>query len=66
MATPGATLNTTLEQWETTYQASRSQLTLQDLQVLRATLARIMEQVDRDAIGPSSSPVVEPPIDANS
>jgi hypothetical protein len=57
----GEALSNTLKTWEIEYQAIRDQLTLQDLQTLRALLARLFEQVDRDATGPSSSPVLASP-----
>jgi hypothetical protein len=57
-------LSDTLKAWEGDYQAARDQLTLQDLQALRTLLGRLLDQVNRDATGPSSSPVLAPPDDA--
>jgi hypothetical protein len=60
-----AALSDTLKAWEVDYQAARDQLVLQDLRELRALLGRLFEQVNRDATGPSSSPILAPPDDAS-
>jgi hypothetical protein len=61
MSTPDAqALSDTLKAWETDYQAARAQLTLQDIHALRELLARLVELVERDATGPSSSPILAP------
>lgn len=54
---PAEQLTSVLKEWENQYQAMRSQLTLQDLHTLRIQVAQIAEMVERDATGPSSSPV---------
>ena len=53
-----------LKAWEADYQAGHKRLTLQDLQMLRAQLAQLLRQVERDLTGPYSSPVLAPPDDA--
>jgi hypothetical protein len=53
-----------LKMWEADYLARHKRLTLIELQELRALLAQLLAQVERHAIGPSSSPVLAPPDDA--
>lgn len=55
-----AALSDTLKAWEVDYQAARDQLMLRDIHALRTLLAQLLEQVERDATGPSSSPVMAP------
>jgi hypothetical protein len=53
-----------LKIWEDDYQAGHKRLTLKDLQTIRTLLAQLLAQVERDAIGPYSAPVLAPPDDA--
>ena len=53
-----------LTSWEDDYQAGHKKLTLLDLREIKALLARLLAQVERDATGPYSSPVLAPPDDA--
>jgi hypothetical protein len=53
-------LTNILKDWEAEYQAARPRLNLQDIHALRALVARIATIVERDATGPSSSPVIVP------
>jgi hypothetical protein len=50
--------------WEDDYQAGHKRLTLVELQEIKALLSQLLRQVERDATGPYSSPVIAPPDDA--
>jgi hypothetical protein len=54
-----------LKVWEDNYLAEHKHLTLQELQMLQTLLTQLLERVNRDLIGPSSSPVLAPPDDAD-
>jgi hypothetical protein len=64
-ADPVEALANALKDWETRYQTARPQLHLRDIHTLRALLARLVELVERDATGPSST-VTLPDDDAGS
>ena len=57
---PTEQLISILKDWEAQYQAARTQLNLQAIHTLRTRLAQIVEMVERDATGPSSSPIIAP------
>jgi hypothetical protein len=57
---PADQLANALKDWEAQYQAARTQLTLQGIHALRDLVTRLVEMVERDATGPSSSPVMMP------
>ena len=57
---PTEQLIRTLEDWEAQYEAARAQLNLQAIHTLRTRLAQMLEMVERDATGPSSSPITAP------
>jgi hypothetical protein len=61
-----AALSDALKVWEADYLAGHKRLTLLELQELQMLLTQLLEQVTRDATGPSSSPVLAPPDDAGS
>jgi hypothetical protein len=46
----------TLKSWEERYQAEHAQLTVEQIDELRGLLTRLMEQIERDAVGPSTVP----------
>ena len=50
--------------WEDDYQAGHKKLTLLELQEIKALLAQLLRQVERDSTGPYSRPVIAPPDDA--
>jgi len=45
-----------LEAWEERYHVERTQLSVQDIDALRTILARLTEQIQREATGPSTVP----------
>ena len=45
-----------LKAWEERYHAERSQLTVGETHDIRVLLAQLMEQIERDATGPSTVP----------
>ena len=53
-----------LKSWEDDYQAGHKRLTLLELQEIKTLLSQLLSQVNRDLIGPYSSPVLAPPDDA--
>ena len=53
-----------LKTWEDDYQAGHKKLTLLELQEIKGMLSQILEQVNRDLVGPYSSSVIAPPDDA--
>jgi len=53
-----------LKVWEDDYQAGHKGLTLLELQEIKGMLVQLLSQVNRDLIGPYSSPVLAPPDDA--
>jgi hypothetical protein len=53
-----------LKSWEDDYQAGHKRLTLLELQDIKTLLSQLLSQVNRDLIGPYSSPVLAPPDDA--
>jgi hypothetical protein len=54
------TLVAALEAWEARYQSERAALTLKEIHDLRAVLARLVEEIEREATGPSTMPVTLP------
>ena len=59
-----ADFSAALKVWEDDYQAGHKKLTLLELQELKGLLSQILEQVNRDLVGPYSSSVIAPPDDA--
>jgi hypothetical protein len=55
-ADPAPSLLHALETWGQRYHAERAQLTVGELDELRVLLARLAEQIERDATGPSTVP----------
>ncbi len=51
-----SSLLSALKLWEERYHAERSQLTVGEIHDIRALLAQLMEQIERDATGPSTVP----------
>ena len=45
-----------LKAWEERYHAERSQLTVGEIHDIRAVLAQLTDQIERDATGPSTIP----------
>jgi hypothetical protein len=57
---PESSLLSALKAWEERYHAEHSQLTVGDLHDIRALLAQLAEQIERDATGPSTVPQALP------